>query len=222
MNSGASRTGLTTTLTQNENQRSLSRAQNGSTSVHSAGERSGVVKIFLSSCIGPATESAYCAELTRLAGLCRTEDLKLVSAPEVADLILIVDIFESDLYRGLRKNPVWQKWPEKSFAYCEADSPPDFLHGLHSAASKARARSGRFQACAYPVHQLCYPNPRPSAAEIGATPKDLLFSFAGRPSHRVRRQLFAQNFNGADVLVEDSSAYYYFGGDTELCARLHG
>ena len=128
---------------------------------------------------------------------------------------MVVDIFEDDLYAGLRQNRVWQKWPEKSFAYCEVDFPPTFLHGLHSSASKALSGSGRFQACAYPVHQLCYPNPCPSAAELAATPKDLLFSFAGRASHRVRRELFAQNFNSADVLVEDTSGYNHFAGQTE-------
>jgi hypothetical protein len=173
------------------------------------------VKIFLSSCVGSAAESFYCGELSRLAGLCRTEDLNLVSAPEIADLILVVDIFETDLYAGLRRNQFWQKWPEKSFAYCEADSPPNFLHGLHSSASKALSGSGRFQGCAYAVHQVCYPNLRPTVEEVGATPKDLLFSFTGRASHRVRRQLFAQNFNGAEVLVEDTSAYYHFADEME-------
>jgi Exostosin family len=173
------------------------------------------MNIFLSSCVGPASESVYCAELGRLAGLCRTEDLKLVSAPEIADLILIVDIFEADLYAGLRRNRIWQKWPEKSFAYCEGDCPPTFLHGLHSSASKALSGSGRFQGCAYPVHQLCYPNPRPPAADLAATPKDLLFFFAGRSSHRVRRQLLAHNFNRADVFVEDTSSYNHFAGQTE-------
>ena len=170
------------------------------------------MKIFLSSCLGSAAASVYCAEFDRLAKLSRTEDLRLVSAPEIADLILIVDIYEEGLYAGLRQNRIWQKWPEKSFAYCEIDSPPNFLHGLYSSASKALSRSGRFQACAYQVHQLCYPNPCPSMEELSATPKDLLFFFAGRASHRVRRQLFAQKFNGADVLVEDTSAYFHFGG----------
>lgn len=177
------------------------------------------MKIFLSSCVGPAAESVYCAELGRLAGLCRTEDLKLVSVPDVADLILVVDIFEADLYRGLRENRVWQKWSEKSFAYYEGDSPPNFLHGLHTSASKALSRSSRFQACGYPVHQLCYPNPAPSAAEIAATPKDLLFFFAGRGSHRVRRQLFAQDFGRADIVVENTSDYYHFSNEPEDHAR---
>jgi hypothetical protein len=176
------------------------------------------MKIFLSSCVGPAAKSVYCGELSRLAGLYRTEDLKFASAAETADLILVVDIFETDLYRGLRQNQVWQKWPEKSFAYCEADSPPNFLHGLHSSASKSASRTGRFQACGYPVHQLCYPNPGPSAADIAATHKDLLFSFAGRASHRVRRQLFAQRFDRT-VAVENTSDYYHFAGEPENRAR---
>jgi Exostosin family len=178
------------------------------------------MNIFLSSCVGPAAESVYCAELGRLAGLCWTEDLKLVSTPETADLILIVDIFEADLYAGLRRNRIWQKWPEKSFAYCEGDCPPTFLHGLHSSASKALSGSGRFQACAYPVHQLCYPNPCPSGVKVAATPKDLLFCFAGRDSHRVRRQLFAQKLNRPDVLVEDTSRYYHFADDAENRVRV--
>jgi hypothetical protein len=129
-----------------------------------------------------------------------------------------VDIFEANLYGGLRQNRVWQKWPEKSFAYYEGDSPPNFLHGLHSSASKALSDSGRFQGCAYAVHQLCYPNPCPSVAELAATPKDLLFSFAGRASHRVRQKLFAQNCNRADVLIEDTTSYYHFTNRTEDCA----
>jgi hypothetical protein len=43
----------------------------------------------------------------------------------------------------------------------------------------------------------------------------LLFSFAGRASHRVRRQLFAHNFDRADVLLEDTSSYNHFAGQTE-------
>lgn len=172
------------------------------------------MNIFFSSCIGPAEASTYCSELARLAGFYRTEELKLVSTPDTADLILVVDIFETGLYAGLRQNRVWQKWPEKSFAYCEADSPPNFLHGLHSSASKALSASGRFEGCGYAVHQVCYPNPRPTTEEVAATPKDLLFSFAGRPSHRVRRRLLAQRFNGSDVIIEDTSAYYHFSDKT--------
>jgi hypothetical protein len=179
------------------------------------------LNIFLSSCIAPTSASVYCAELGRLATLCRSEKLKMVSTPETADLILVVDIFEADLYAGLRHNRVWQQWPEKSFVYYEGDSPPNFLHGLHSSARKTLSAAGRFQACAYPVHQLCYPNPGPAAEELAAMPKDLLCSFTGRASHRVRRQLLRQNFDRGDVRVEDTSEYYHFRADPENRADAH-
>jgi len=168
------------------------------------------MKVFLSSCSGANSESPYCAELGRLAGLCTTEAITLVSTPEEADIILIVDIHETGLNVDLRRNTVWQKWPEKSFAYYEGAEPSRFLHGLHSSARKSWSGGGRFQACAYPLFQMHYPNPCPSPADLDAVPKDLLFSFAGRASHRVRECLFSISFPGNDVVIIDTSAYNHF------------
>ena len=170
------------------------------------------MKLFLSSCSGSNSESIYCSELGRLAGLCTTETIILVSTPEEADLILIVDISETHLNDSLRRNPVWQQWPEKSFAYYEGPDLPGFLHGLHSSARKSWSGSGRFQACAYPLFQRCYPNPCPPPADLAAVPKDLLFSFAGRESHRVRRRLFSLAFPRDEVVIENTSAYNHFRG----------
>lgn len=168
------------------------------------------MNIFLSSCSGPNSESIYCSELGRIAGLCTTETVTLVSTPEEADLILIVDIGEAHLNADLRRNRVWQKWPEKSFAYYEGPDLPRFLHGLHSSARKSWSGSGRFQACAYPLFQRRYPNPCPSPMDLATVPRDLLFSFAGRASHRVRRRLFSLTFPPDEVVIENTSAYNHF------------
>jgi Exostosin family len=165
------------------------------------------MNIFLSSCSGSTSESIYCSELGRIAGLCTTETIMLVSTPEKADLILIVDINEARLNADLRRNRVWQQWPEKSFAYYEGPDLPRFLHGLHSSARKSWSGGGRFQACAYPLFQRRYSNPCPPPAGV---PKDLLFSFAGRASHRVRRRLFALTFPRDEVVIENTSAYNHF------------
>lgn len=141
------------------------------------------MNVFLSSCSGSNAESIYCSELGRLAGLCTTENIMLVSSPEEADLILIVDIHEANLNANLRRHQVWQQWPEKSFAYYEGAEPSRFLHGLQSSARKSWSGSGRFKACVCPLFQLFYPNPCPPPAELAAVPRDLLFSFAGRASH---------------------------------------
>jgi hypothetical protein len=141
--------------------------------------------------------------------------MRLVSTPEEADFILIVDIYEADLYGGLRRNRVWQKYPEKSFAYCEGDDPPRFLHGLHSSARRSRSETGRFQSCAYPVHQLYHPNPCPQPSDVAIVPKDLLFSFVGRASHKVRKQLFSMVFPANEVAIKNTTAYDHFHGGNE-------
>lgn len=168
------------------------------------------MNILLCSCSGTNSESLYCAELGRLAGLCTTETITLVSAPEEADIILIVDIDEAHLKANLRRNKVWQTWPEKSFAYYEGAEPTRFLHGLYSSPRKSWSGSGRFQACAYPLFQLFYPNPCPTPSELAAVPKDLLFSFAGRASHPVRKRLFSLAFPRDEVVVVNTSAYNHF------------
>ena len=168
------------------------------------------MNIFLSSCSGSNSESIYCSELGRLAGLCTTEAIKLVSTPEEADVILIVGINEARLSANLRRNQVWQKWLEKSFAYHEGGNPPLFLHGLYTSPRKSWSGSGRSQACAYPIYQLFHPNPCPPPSDLAAVPKDLLFSFAGRECHRVRRRLFSLVFPGNEVVIENTSAYNHF------------
>ena len=170
------------------------------------------MNVFLSSCVGSNSKSIYCSELGRLAGLCSTEKVALVSTPEEADIILIVDIRETHLNANLRRNKVWQQWPEKSFAYYEGAEPPRFLHGLGSSAGKSWSGSGRFQACGYPLFQLFYPNPCPSPSDLAAVPKDLLFSFAGRACHRVRKRLFSLAFPGNEVAIVNTSAYNHFCG----------
>jgi Exostosin family len=170
------------------------------------------MNILIFSCSGTNSESIYCAELGRLAGLCTTETITLVPTPEEADIILIVDIHEGNLNAGLRRNKVWQKWPEKSFAYLEGAEPTRFLHGLYSSPRKSWSGSGRFQACAYPLFQLFHPNPCPSPPELAAVPKDLLFSFAGRVSHRVRKRLFSLAFPCDEVVLVNTSDYNHFCG----------
>jgi len=160
--------------------------------------------------VGSSSDSIYYSELSRLARLCRTETTILVSTPEEADLILIIDIYETNWYSNLRRNPIWKQWPEKSYAYQEGNYPVPFLHGLYSSPPNSWTGSGRFRACAYPVTQLSFPNPCPPSVEMSAGPKDLLFSFSGRASHPVRKRLFELVFPTEDTVIEDTSAYDHF------------
>lgn len=63
------------------------------------------------------------------------------------------------------------------------------------------------------MHQVCFPNKVPAVSTINATPKDLLFSFAGRLSHPVRKRLMNLHFPSSDVLMEETSSYNHFQAD---------
>jgi hypothetical protein len=175
------------------------------------GTRSHALKIFVSSC--GTGESFYGRELKRLAALCTSLQSVFVDRPEDADLILIVDLDEADVFANLRRNQVWRRFPEKSFGIYEGDNPPRFLHGLYSSVRRSWMRGGRFQSCAYPMHQICFPNEVPTVSTVSATPKDLLFFFAGRLSHPVRKRLMKLRFPKSEVVMQDTSTYDHFQTD---------
>ena len=169
------------------------------------------IKVFISSC--ETGESFYGRELKRMAGLCTSLQSVFVDRPEDADLILVVDMDETGVFANLRRNHVWRRFPEKSFGIYEGDNPPRFLHGLYSSVPRSWMHTGRFQSCAYPMHQICFPNEVPAVSTVSATPKDLLFFFAGRLSHPVRKRLMKLRFPESNVVMQDTSTYNHFQTD---------
>jgi hypothetical protein len=166
------------------------------------------VKVFISSC--ELGESFYGRELKRMAGLCKSLQSVFVDRPEDADLILIVDMDEADVFANLRRNPVWRRYPEKSFGIYEGDNPPRFLHGVYTAVPRDRTYLGRFQSCGLWMHQVAFPLVCPAPDRAWETPKSLLFSFMGRISHPVRRRLLQMSFPKEDVVIVDTSTYNHF------------
>lgn len=136
-----------------------------------------------------------------------------VDRPEDADLILVVDLDEAHVFANLRRNEVWRRFPEKSFGIYEGDNPPRFLHGLYSSVPRSWMRTCRFQSCAYPMHQICFPNDIPAVSTVSMIPKDLLFFYAGRLSHPVRKRLMSLRFPEGDVVMQDTSTYNHFQTD---------
>ena len=169
------------------------------------------LKVFISSCA--TSESFYGRELKRMAGLCMSLQPVFVDRPEDADLILVVDMNETGVFANLRRNHLWRRFPEKSFGIYEGDNPPRFLHGLYSSVRRSWMRTGRFQSCAYPMHQICFPNQVPAVSTVSATPKNLLFFFAGRLSHPLRKRLMKLSFSEGDVVMQDTSTYNHFQAD---------
>lgn len=168
-------------------------------------------RVCISSCGG--NEVVYGELLQRLARLSRSRETVFVESPAVADLILVVDIKDQNLYGNLRRNRVWRRYPAKAFGVDEDDSPPPFLHGVYASLPKDWTASGRFQSFGYYIHSQRFSNACPDPELVWRAPKDLLFSFSGRISHGVREQLFRLQFPAGKVLLEDTSAYNHFQAD---------
>jgi hypothetical protein len=171
------------------------------------------IKVHISSCV--QGESFYGHELKRIALLSSKYVTEFIEEPEDADVIFIVDIDESNLFKGLRCNPVWKKYPDKSFGMYEGDHAPPFLHGLYSDARKSRMNANRYLGLPYKMHQICFPNPVPDISLVKAIPKNLLFSFAGRMSHKIRQELLKNTYPNSEVQLVDTSTYNHFQIDSQ-------
>ncbi|MDM3861008.1 MAG: exostosin family protein [Aphanizomenon gracile PMC644.10] len=172
------------------------------------------IKVYISSC--EAGESFYGTELKRLADLSPSYITQFVDKPDDADIILVVDISNNNLFENLRKNPVWKKHPNKSFGIYEGDCAPTFLHGLYSDARKSPFNFNRFLGLDYHMHQICFQNPVPDYINVRNCEKSLLYSFAGRMSHKLRKKLLSSSYPEQEVKLINTSSYNHFEQNGEF------
>ena len=109
----------------------------------------------------------------------------LTDDPSAADMILFVEnahYVDDPYYKRLRQHPFVRKFREKTFMYNETDRPWCVLPGLYcSMPRRSFDRSRQRAFCyAYSVNQFI-------SEYALAEQRDLLFSFLGAPTHKVRR-----------------------------------
>jgi hypothetical protein len=170
-----------------------------------------IKKVYISSC--GENQSFYGEELKKLAKLSKTYLTEFINDPEDAEIILVVDIDNKDLFENLRRNPIWRKYPNKSFGIYEGDCAPVFLHGLYSDARKSPFNFNRFVGLDYHMHQICYPNLIPDHKNIYSHDKDILYSFSGRMSHKLRKKLLTHPYPENEVKIIDTSLYNHFSNE---------
>jgi hypothetical protein len=143
------------------------------------------------------------AALQEAAAIDRVGRHAVTSDPALADVILFVENahYRDDFYyRRLRRHPLVREFREKVFMYNETDRPWCVLPGLYcSMPRRSFDRSRQRAFCyAYSVNR--------EVAEHAADPeRDLLFSFLGAPTHRVRRRLY--ELSDSSGVVEDTRSF---------------
>lgn len=130
---------------------------------------------------------------------------RVTSNPDKADLILFVNDFhtlDDPMHLGARRHPWVKRYREKVFTIVEDDHPWCYLPGLYASMPKRFFRADRQRASIY----IALPNSGMDAKEsITATP-DLLYSFVGKRSHKIRTRIL--NLDHPRGYVDDTTAIF--------------
>jgi hypothetical protein len=138
----------------------------------------------------------------------------LTNDPEAADIILFGDIWEKDWTIKILKNEIINKYPHKCFSISWHWHPFYLSHGIYINNAKSFWSLGRVRTGAYTLRNKNEKNPYIESHRISDRDfknKKYLFTFIGRNSDKIRKQIFNLTFNRIDILIEDSSEFNLWG-----------
>jgi len=143
---------------------------------------------------------------------------ELCHTPEVADIILLVDIrqgFVDWKLKSVRDHPLVGKYSEKVFVFNEIDYTWCGYQGLYTSLPASSFDESRARAVGYPWLQNEFIEDCATSRDRAQAP-DLLFSFMGSRSDPIRSELLALSHDRA--YVQDTSEFNFFGegAGTEL------
>src|SRR4051812_28083377 len=165
------------------------------------------LSVFIAPCDdSPTGWHGYYQHLLKLHDLSGEKRHRLTNDPAKADLILVTDSDDDDLFLTLRKNPLVKRYPEKVFTIYEGDFPERFLPGVYTSMPESALNLNRFATGTY---SYCFAKHGNTVDLLKNKTRtgEIFFSFLGRGRATVRQNLFKLKFNRADVVVEDSSKF---------------
>lgn len=135
--------------------------------------------------------------------------------PDSADAILITDVFFDHRFWRVLANPVVRRHLKKTYLYSEKAIAYRFLPGLFTSMPVRFRDFGRYRAASYASHEQALANPHLEDARSRVPEPDLLFSYLGRTSHRVRRRLLAALGGTPGAVVEATDHYRHWDTGAE-------
>lgn len=179
--------------------------------------------VYLAPCDdSPAAWHGFYDHIVKLHDQAREKRHRIVNDPAKADLILVTDGNDDDLFQTLRKNLLVKRYPEKVFSIYEGDFPQRFLPGVYTSMPKSIWNLGRFATGSY---SYCFARNGNTVDLLKNKTRsgEIFFSFIGRGRAEIRHQLFKLKFNRDDIIIEDSSHFNYFTSKTnqQLEQQLH-
>jgi hypothetical protein len=168
------------------------------------------MKVWLAS-IGPDEEVSAVGAFRALAQTAASSRHTLAGSPADADLVLFTDchlVPHDPGLRAIRSHPLLREFPERSLVYDERDLPWPAWPGVYVSMPRRQLRPEFQEPWAY--HSI--PVAPPVEMDTSRPPEpELLFSFVGSLSHRVRRDVVALGGDRAEI--EDVGRFTFYDLD---------
>lgn len=149
---------------------------------------------------GPGSD---CPQRSRLVELAGHSSSRLIENPSEADLVFVTSVNSGTWHSHLWSSSWIHKNARRCFAISESDEPKPLLHGIYTSATKSLPFRSRLRTAAYglaPAHwHHPLPPPRPAAE------RKYLFSFIGRDSSPVRKEILTKLASHPHAWIEDTS-----------------
>ena len=174
------------------------------------------MKVYLAAAVTFDHALTAIPEFTALAERDRFGVHTLTDDPTTADVILFVDAHQHPndwRLESIRRHPLAARCPDKVCLYDERDRPWCALPGIYVSMPKSAFNPRRQRACAYhrTMNQFVTPT--------NITP-DLLFSFMGGKSHKLREGIFRLSHSRAEITNTSHVNFFSPSGEADYAERI--
>lgn len=140
----------------------------------------------------------------------------LTDSAENADVILFVDAHMPHDWRlpAIMNHPLTQQFPQKTLIYDDRDRPWCTLPGLYVSMPQSSFDKRRQTAVPY------YKNHNEYVRLMDAVQPDLLFSFMGGRSHKIRDQIFRLSHPHAEITNTSRVNFFVSSGEPDYAEKI--
>lgn len=176
------------------------------------------MKVYLASAVNWERDRTPLPAFERIAALDRFQVHTLTDDPSAADLILFVDahLHPNDWQlRSIRQHPLAVRYPEKVCIYDERDRPWCSLPGIYVSMPHSVFDSKSQRAYGYYTNNMTQ---RLHGAD--KIVPDLLFSFMGARTHKIRERILRLSHPRAEITDTSSVNFFIPSGEADYADKI--
>jgi len=140
---------------------------------------------------------------------------QIVENPEIADLIIVFEHNEDFHFKSIPAHSIIKRYFRKCYVFSEMDKPLGLLPGVYTCLKRSCINSKFLISYAYISYSKITGlyNPFLEEFENKDMERNILFSFVGRRSNKIRIKMFNHHYEGDDIAILDTTDYNHWDKD---------